>query len=79
MSGSTTSWPFGRCGSSSRVPFWGGVATSSLPPIRSVSTFESWTRVYWFSSGLAGHESKSRPPAVRKSVPGLPITDPRSA
>ena len=61
------------------VAFWGGVATSSLPPIRSVSTLEFWTRVYWFSSGLAGQESKSRPPAVRNSVPGLPITDPRSA
>jgi hypothetical protein len=79
MAGSTTSWPFDRWGRSSRVAFCGGVAASSLPPIRSVSTFESWTRVYSVSSGPAGHASKRRPPAVRKSVPGLPITDPRSS
>src|SRR5207237_2480548 len=32
-----------------------------------------------FSSGLAGHESRSRPPAQIRSVPGAPIADPRSA
>ena len=43
-SASTTWWPFGRCGSSSRVAFCGGVAKSRVPPISSVSTFESCTR-----------------------------------
>ena len=61
------------------MAFCGGVAKSRLPPIKSVSTFESWTRVYSFSSGLAGHESSRRPPAQINSVPGLPITDPWSA
>ena len=78
MSGSTTSRPFGRCGSSSRVPFWGGVATIEPAADQErldVRVLDAGVR---FSSALAGHESYSRP-AVRKSVPGLPITDPRSA
>ena len=36
-------------------------------------------RVYWFSSGFAGQASTSRPPAQIRSVPGLPMIDPRSA
>jgi hypothetical protein len=50
-----------------------------LPPIRSVSTFESRTPAYSFSSGLPGQPSSSRPPAQIRSVPGLPITEPRPA
>ena len=57
----------------------GGAAKSSRPPTRSVSTFEFRTRLYSFSSGFAGHASRMRPPAQIRSVPGAPITDPRSA
>ena len=32
-SDSTTWWPFGRCGRSSSVAFWAGVAKSRFPPI----------------------------------------------
>ena len=73
---STTSWPFGRCGSSSLVALCGGVAKSSSPLITSVSTFESRTWPYMFSSGFAGQASSSRPPAQIRSVPGLPKSDP---
>ena len=41
----------------------GGVAKSSVPPISNVSTFESRTRAYSFSSGCAGQASISPPPA----------------
>ena len=71
--------PVWEMGSSSRVAFCGGVAKSSWPPISSVATFESRTREYSFSSGFAGQASSSRPPAQSSSVPGLPMTEPRSA
>ena len=77
MPRSTTWWPFGRCGSSSRVAFCGGVAKSSSPPISSVSTFESRTCVYLFSSGFAGHASTQ--PAAGPDEVGAGAADDRPA
>ncbi len=71
-SASTTWWPFGRYGSSSLVAFDGRVAKSSVPPIRSVSTFEVRTRLYSLSLAFAGHALSMRPPAQMNSVAGLP-------
>ena len=45
------------------VALTGGVAKSSVPPTSSVSTFESRTVAYSFSSGSAGQASISPPPA----------------
>ena len=47
--------PGGRSGGAAAAPgsrYCGGVAKSSVPPTSSVSTFESRTRVYSFSSGV---------------------------
>ena len=61
--GSTTWWPFGRYGRSSFVATCGGVAKSSSPPIRSVSTFEVRMRLYSSSSG-AGRPGVGQPAAA---------------
>src|SRR3954453_3966681 len=63
---------------SSSVALPAGVAKSSAPLITSVSVLDVRTRAYSFSPGAAGHAPRSRPPAQRKSVPGLPRIEPRS-
>ena len=68
---STTWWPFGRKGSISLVAFTGGVETSSVPPIRRVSTFDVRMWLYCPSSRLAGHASASLPPPQTKSLAGI--------
>ena len=55
---------------------WGGVATSSVPPIRSVCTVDVRTLVYSFSVGLAGQACNRPPPPKRNSVAGLPMIEP---
>ena len=57
------------------VATWGGVAKSSVPPIKSVSTFDVRTWLYSFSVGLAGQACVRPPPPKRKSVPGLPMIE----
>ena len=59
--GRTTWRPFGRCRRGSSVAACGGVAKSSSPPMRSVSTFDARTMLYSSSSATAGQESPSRP------------------
>ena len=70
--GRTTSRPFGRCGSSSSVAACGGVAKSSSPPMRSVSTFDARTRAVLVLVRLAGQASASRPPPQVNAVAASP-------
>ena len=64
--------PFGRWGRSSSVAACGGVAKSSSPPMRSVSTFDARTVLYSSSSAIAGQESASRPPPQVNAVAASP-------
>ena len=59
-----------QMGRSSFVATCGGVAKSSAPPMRSVSTFDVLTRLYSSSAGVAGQVSANLPPPQMKSVPG---------